>query len=197
MTRSKKLTRALLGLSVICGGLALSGQASAQLYNYQYQGQCLGVSGGYANTTKAGTPLIVWSCNGSSDQTHFYAYANSTQQRFFTGASAYWKNGSLYIQGYCAGVAAASTQQGAGVIVWNCDISGNSVPDQNWIPEQVPYSLPGHPSSTCFVIKNVNAPGMLLSVAPNGHVITWPGNPSSHNDNQVWCEDPPSGGIIQ
>lgn len=187
MTKSKNLTRALLGLSVVCGSLALSGQASAQLYNHQYQGQCLGFNG---SPTSAGTPLIV---SASSCTNSLYAYVNNVSQRFFTGATAVWKNGGLYYQGYCAGVAGASKQSQASVIVWTCDITDqNNVPDQHWVPEQVQRTLSGHPNATCYVIKNVNAPNLLLSVAPDGRIITWPGDSNYFNENQVWCEDPPT-----
>jgi hypothetical protein len=183
MRMSKTATCVALGLSVIASSLAVTGKASATLRNYGYSNTCLGVQGG--NLTP-GTRFIDYACTYSADQGPLWAYNNNVQQLLTTAASVVWKNGTFSIQNNCAGVAGPSTQQGTAVVVWPC----TGAYDQNWIPQLVAETIGKDGSgndSHCYVMRNPYS-GMLLSVAPDKHIVIWPGSVSSHTRDQVWCE---------
>jgi hypothetical protein len=174
------LTKAALGLSIIAGSVALARPASATNTFYEWQNHkntnfCLGVAAG--NVTN-GTHLIVWQCNGNSDQ----AWSEDLSDELSFGSESYFsfRDGTNYNK--CLGVPAGSHNQGVGLVIWDCVTPRSSHPDQFWAP-LIDYT------TGCYKFLNANS-GMYMAVGNNGdvengtQVVQWPSTPTA---DQEWC----------
>jgi len=165
--------KAALRLSLIASGFVIptsaGAQASYQLWTNPTTGYCLGVAGG--NVTN-GTPIIVWQCNGNSDQ----SWAAGDQLPYPPGAYSSYRNGTNANK--CLGVANNSGANGAGLVIWDC--LGTSHTDQYWNLQPV--------GNGCYVWYNASS-GKVMgvsggSLSEGASVIQW--DYLGHPDQQ-WC----------
>ena len=118
-----------IGLAVIVAAVALPGSAGAAdqfdgvrlVWTNAQTGLCMGVAGGDVSN---GKPIILWSCNGNSDQTWTATSANSD------GSQPYLlRNGTN--PNKCLSVAGKSLNQFAALVIWDCK-PPNDNQDQRW-----------------------------------------------------------------
>jgi hypothetical protein len=139
-----------VGLAVIVATVALPGPAGAHHSTDPYNGVrltwtngqtglCLGVAGGDVTNGKA---IILWACNGNSDQTWTAESVNPD------GHGPYlFKNGTN--PNKCLSVANKSLSQFAALVIWDCKPS-NDNQDQRWY-------IVGWPRSPFTGIQNDNS----------------------------------------
>jgi hypothetical protein len=162
-----------LALAIVIGGVAAVKPAHAQTYSVWHNlstGYCLGVAAG--NVTN-GTAIIVWPCNGNSDQkwTNIGDALPYPAGTFFSS-----RNGTN--NNKCLGVAGGSGSNGAALIIWDC--FGTSHTDQYW--EAIPVG------NGCYVWYNAYSNKVMGvqggSTSQGASVIQW--DYLSHPDQQ-WC----------
>jgi hypothetical protein len=181
-----RVTRVLMGLSVVAGTLVATRPANAVLKDLVNEftttstgtGWCMGVAGG---NPAPGTSLILWQCNGNADQ-------NWTPATFW-GSYVQLRNGIN--SNLCAGLAGGSTNNGTQLQNNTCH-SPNSSDDQGWLPQFFMWDATGH---ACNYYKNQKAAAAGLTrvfgvsggagFVKNGtNIILW--DYLAHSD-QIWC----------
>jgi hypothetical protein len=134
---------------------------------------CLGVRAG--NVTDE-TPIIVWSCNGNSDQTWRAVSVGSLGQPPYTLRNG--TNGSK-----CLSVAGRSKNDGAALVIRTCAFPPTD--DQRWTFEH------GF-NSECTLFRNVNSKKVMgvlgASGAEGAPVVQW--FKIDHHPDQEWCSRP-------
>jgi hypothetical protein len=172
----KFLMKALFGLSVVAGGVAVATPAHAMKLVNLSTGFCLGTAAGAVSN---GTPIIVWACDGSANQQWNRGAAYPTLGKT---ASSFQYNTSAQPSS-CLGVAAASTSDGAAIVLWSCVAPG---PDQFWDAVK-------DASTGCYVFHDKNS-GLVLgvsagSIQEGAKTIQWDDlhTTPGHRD-QEWCE---------
>ena len=170
----KTVTCSVLGLSIVAGGLAVTAPASAfELRNLANLNYCLGVAAGNVNP---GNPIIVWPCNGYSDQQwHDVDFGHGDFKHLVNGSSSQ----------RCLGVAGGGFPwDGTKLVIWNC----TQAQDQGWKPV---YAGDNFWGKKCYYFANENRPDRVFGVAggmpsDGQKVITWPYWP--YSADQYWCE---------
>lgn len=171
----KFLMRALFGLSVVAGGVAVATPAhAARLVNLS-TGYCLGTAAGAISN---GTPIIVWACDGSANQN----WNKGVQYSNSNGKFPYYQYSNGAQPSSCLGVAAASYSDGAPIVLWSCVAPG---PDQFWDAVQ-------DTSTGCYVFHDLQS-GLVMGVAAGSikegtKTIQWDDlhTTPGHRD-QEWC----------
>jgi len=177
-----------------CGILMVASSASAWTLKNYNSGLCLAAAGG-ANSP--GTPIIQWGCDQTISQSWNMSLPSnpiwpSDPTRITGQPRVGWSNGTWYIQEMCIGVAGASKDQNAPLVLWDC----NGSSDQQWKLAQIAgYSMPG--ADKCYNIVNVNS-GRLMTIGmsstqPGARVIQYAVYAPPTRD-AYWClvnSDPP------
>jgi hypothetical protein len=168
-----------IGFIMIVGGVLLAVPASAAIpptgvkliWPNRSTGFCLGVRAGDVTN---GTHIIVWRCNGNSDQTWTVEpLGPGTNGPFFT-----LRNGTN--RNKCLSVAGFSIENNARLVIRDC--TPNQTVDQWWTPIDSPTLAP------CTIFKNTRS-GKVMgvragSITEGAAVVLW--THLGHGD-QEWC----------
>lgn len=124
----------------------------AKTWISQGAGKCLGVLGG--NMTN-GTAVVQWTCNGNPDQKWVITTSSSTGVP--DGQPTTIRNSQN--QSKCLGVNASATNDGAKLVIWDC----NGSLDQQWVFENVVAPSSGNQFG-CWSIENQNALAKVVGI---------------------------------
>jgi hypothetical protein len=161
----RKLRVLIAGLAVTAAaGLVHPGIARATDYNEwkTEDGLCMGVQAG---NVVAGTAIISWACDGTSNQ----SWAIDTR----SGAPNTYLIRNESNPNYCLSVFAKATYMGAPLVIWPCkDFSDNQ--DQRWSFTNVPnIPIENAPSTPIY---NANSGLQILPSGPQGsQIVQWDG----------------------
>lgn len=165
-----RVIKLALSLSLLCGSLMVASSANAVVLKNWNSGLCLAPWGGNSDP---GTPVIQWSCDGSTSQIWAPAWSGPPYEVI--------KN---WPENLCIGVEGASTNNGARLILWNCNGSN----DQKWqFIERRDHTYPGY--SWCYNIVNVNSGKYMtipMSSTEPSEVIQYASSASLTAD-AFWC----------
>jgi Ricin-type beta-trefoil lectin domain len=177
----KRLPALAAGLAVVLAGVTIATPAHAAIppsgvklnWLNSTTNFCLGVAAG--NVTN-GTAIIVWACNGNTDQ----AWTAESVNPFASGPYLL-RNGTN--RNKCLSVAAMSKNNGAVLVIWDCKAVGANS-DQLWTFKD------GTTSGTTNLV-NVNS-GLLMgvqggSLSEGATVMQW--QDLGHGDQQ-WFTTP-------
>jgi hypothetical protein len=142
-------------------------------------GKCLGVRA--ADMTN-GTPIVQWQCDGTPNQ----SWEIETVQNFMIPGGNWTQIRNSQDPSKCLGVQAAATNDGANLVIWDC----NSSWDQQWTFVQDVAPTRGIPSG-CFNIENANAFPKVIGIfaasgADGAQAVIWDNLGSTHPD-QTFC----------
>jgi hypothetical protein len=146
-----------------------------RLRNFQ-TGLCLGVKAG---TPTAGTPLIVWTCDGSANQTWTKGAASPSDPAFLLLRNSVAPDRCLHTIG---------TGNGAQTAIYTCDLVWN--PYNTWKPIYAGNDSLGH---ECYRFANKKNPARVFGVkggstSLGAPVVLWDDfNDAFGHPDQFWC----------
>jgi hypothetical protein len=182
----KIVTCAALGLSVTAGTLAIATPASAfVLVNLKAENEghsiCMGVSGGDpGGHVTAGTHIIVWDCNFSSDQAWSFAGPPPYFELVDTATDTAGRS-------MCLNDSGGVNDRGAQVTIAACNAT---------LPQRFEFNYVGYDGSgaPCYNMIDANssrvvgvANAQANPVTDGMSVVMWDNNGSA---DQVWCVHP-------
>ena len=141
-----------LGALTTLTTLPAKADGPAKTWISQGAGKCLGVLAG--NMTN-GTAVVQWACNGSPDQK--WVISTGSQAGVPDGQPTTIRNSKN--QSKCLGVNASATNDGANLVIWDC----NGSLDQQWVFENVVAPSRGIPFG-CWSIENQNALAKVVGI---------------------------------
>ena len=204
----KSIGRYLFSLGILSFtivGLGVTKMAGAfTLHNFQ-TGYCLAVQGATFLPMNAGTPIIVWACNGTASQQWSQGPVTANGG---LGAEASTLQSAIQIGMNCRGCAVSTGVIGVQggdmvdttpLILWTQDplfpdpfSTAPQVNNQGWALLPITSDANGH---TCYEISNagdLNSGAWLMGVlgastAEGAQVVIWNQGPFAAAANQLWC----------
>jgi hypothetical protein len=184
----KHLINVAFGLSVLAGGLAISAPARATVWrNFKNENFCLGMQN---HSVTNGSPLVVWECDGFTDQnwsapTPFPTSTDSVWSQIFNQ----WDPAPPDQSAMCIALGNnGNTNNGSAAISWACNAN---TPDQGWQLVPAGHDMSSH---ACYWFLNMSSLlyyhharvlGASGGVVANGTpIILWD---MISNQDQSWC----------